>query len=62
MSSQTEWSRSNGASDEDADSRDLRALGYEPKLHRAVGSYTSFALGFSMVSITRGSSPRSRPG
>jgi len=54
MSSQQQRSRSGGAHDEDADSRDLRALGYAPKLHRAVGSYTSFALGFSMVSITTG--------
>jgi amino acid transporter len=39
---------------DDADAMDLRRLGYTPKLHRAIGGYTSFALGFSMVSITTG--------
>jgi amino acid transporter len=36
------------------DARDLEAMGYSQRLHRAIGSYTSFALGFSMVSITTG--------
>jgi amino acid transporter len=39
---------------EDRDALDLRRLGYVPRLHRAIGGYTSFALGFSMVSITTG--------
>jgi amino acid transporter len=36
----------------DRDHADLLALGYEPKLKRTIGAYTSFALGFSMVTIT----------
>jgi amino acid transporter len=39
---------------DDPDALDLQQLGYAPKLHRAIGGYTSFALGFSMVSITTG--------
>src|SRR5919198_3779830 len=38
----------------DADDGDLEALGYQPKLHRTMGAYTSFALAFSMVSINTG--------
>lgn len=36
------------------DDTDLESLGYEPKLHRTMGAYTSFALAFSMVSINTG--------
>jgi amino acid transporter len=36
------------------DDTDLEALGYQPKLHRTMGAYTSFALAFSMVSINTG--------
>ncbi|GAA0525771.1 amino acid permease [Paractinoplanes ferrugineus] len=35
----------------DADAADLRGFGYEPQLHRRIGSYASFAAGFSFVSI-----------
>ena len=38
----------------DQDARDLEGLGYTQRLRRAIGAYTSFALGFSMVSITTG--------
>jgi amino acid transporter len=43
-----------GAEELDRDDRDLQRLGYGQRLHRAIGGYTSFALGFSMVSITTG--------
>jgi amino acid transporter len=36
----------------DQDARDLEQLGYSQKLNRTIGSYTSFALGFSMITIT----------
>ncbi|GGN51965.1 urea carboxylase system permease [Actinoplanes campanulatus] len=35
----------------DADAADLRDFGYEPQLRRGIGSYASFAAGFSFVSI-----------
>lgn len=38
----------------DADSADLASLGYNQKLRRTIGGYTSFALAFSMVSINTG--------
>jgi amino acid transporter len=34
------------------DARDLRQFGYPQKLRRTIGGYTSFALGFSMITIT----------
>ncbi|MGN6607058.1 MAG: amino acid permease [Jatrophihabitans sp.] len=34
-----------------ADSADLAGFGYEQKLHRSIGTYGSFAAGFSFVSI-----------
>ena len=34
------------------DIRDLHQFGYQQKLRRTIGAYTSFALGFSMISIT----------
>jgi amino acid transporter len=34
------------------DIRDLHSLGYRQTLRRTIGSFTSFALGFAMVSIT----------
>jgi amino acid transporter len=34
------------------DIKDLHALGYRQSLRRTIGSFTSFALGFAMVSIT----------
>jgi len=39
---------------ESKDDADLRRYGYAPKLHRVMGGYTSFALGFAVVSITTG--------
>ncbi len=33
------------------DAADLRTFGYEPELRRSIGSYASFAAGFSFVSI-----------
>ena len=36
----------------DRDAEDLQRLGYTQKLNRTIGSYTSFALGFSMITIT----------
>lgn len=38
----------------DDDSDDLSALGYQQKLRRGIGGFTSFALAFSMVSINTG--------
>src|SRR3954447_12553809 len=34
-----------------ADATDLASFGYRPQLHRSIGSYGSFAAGFSFVSI-----------
>src|SRR5579863_10647263 len=34
------------------DIQDLHSLGYPQKLRRTIGAYTSFALGFSMITIT----------
>nr|WP_040585767.1 amino acid permease [Segniliparus rugosus] len=34
-----------------ADADDLKALGYQPQLHRSLGRFASFAAGFSFVSI-----------
>ncbi len=31
---------------------DLAQFGYKQQLHRTIGSYTSFALAFSMISVT----------
>src|SRR5579859_418466 len=31
---------------------DLAQFGYRQQLHRSIGSYTSFALAFSMISVT----------
>lgn len=39
-------------SDADRDAQDLAKLGYSQKLNRTIGAYTSFALGFSMITIT----------
>lgn len=39
---------------DDRDARELEAFGYKPRLHRVMGSYTSFSLGFAVVSITTG--------
>jgi len=39
---------------DERDAQELAGLGYTQRLHRAIGSYTSFSLGFSMVSITTG--------
>jgi amino acid transporter len=36
----------------DRDIKDLHALGYRQSLRRTIGQFTSFALGFAMVSIT----------
>jgi amino acid transporter len=43
-----------GGNVEGRDDFDVRQYGYAPKLHRVMGSYTSFALGFAVVSITVG--------
>src|SRR5437763_6360561 len=40
-----------GAAADAADAADLSSFGYEQKLHRSIGSYGSFAAGFSFVSI-----------
>jgi len=34
------------------DTRDLHRFGYQQKLRRSIGAYASFALGFSMITIT----------
>ena len=39
-------------SDVEQDVQDLHALGYKQTLRRTIGAYTSFALGFSMITIT----------
>ena len=39
------------ASTDSADAADLGSFGYEQKLHRSIGSFGSFAAGFSFVSI-----------
>lgn len=31
---------------------DLAQFGYRQQLHRSIGGYTSFALAFSMISVT----------
>src|ERR1700689_3895654 len=43
-----------GSADEriSSDIQDLHQFGYPQKLRRTIGSYTSFALGFSMITIT----------
>jgi urea carboxylase system permease len=38
----------------DSDSRDLASLGYKQELHRSLGSFSSFAAGFSYISILTG--------
>ena len=38
----------------DDDSRDLAQLGYRQELHRSLGSFSSFAAGFSYISILTG--------
>jgi urea carboxylase system permease len=38
----------------DHDSRDLASLGYKQELHRSLGSFSSFAAGFSYISILTG--------
>ncbi|HET9692722.1 MAG TPA: amino acid permease [Acidimicrobiales bacterium] len=48
MTSTIDTTRSRGA---DADTADLAALGYAQVLHRRLGPYSSFAAGFSFVSI-----------
>src|ERR1700684_3632750 len=40
-----------GRSSRSADA-DLAQFGYKPQLHRSIGGFTSFALAFSMISIT----------
>jgi amino acid transporter len=37
-----------------ADSEDLEQFGYEPKLRRAIGPLASFAVAFSMISVSTG--------
>ena len=49
------WSE---ASQIDRDAFDLQHFGYQQKLRRTIGAYASFALGFSMISITTRESPR----
>src|SRR3712207_2218891 len=44
-----EMAQTSGA---DKDAQDLENLGYSQKLNRTIGAYTSFALGFSMITIT----------
>ncbi|TDB71244.1 amino acid permease [Micromonospora sp. KC721] len=40
-----------GSTGPTTDAADLRGFGYEPELRRSIGSYASFAAGFSFVSI-----------
>lgn len=47
---QISWPTSPGV-DTSADDAELSALGYGQQLHRSIGSYASFATGFSFVSI-----------
>ena len=37
-----------------ADSHDLASFGYKQELHRSLGSFSSFAAGFSYISILTG--------
>jgi amino acid transporter len=41
-----------GINEIERDIEDLHRLGYQQKLRRTIGAYTSFAVGFAMVSIT----------
>jgi amino acid transporter len=50
----TESARTARPLGEDRDAQELETFGYKPKLHRVMGSYTSFSLGFAVVSITTG--------
>ena len=36
------------------DARDLASFGYKQELHRSLGSFSSFAAGFSYISILTG--------
>ncbi|MFE4667567.1 amino acid permease [Streptomyces sp. NPDC056716] len=47
-------SRPDAAPAADTDSSELSELGYQQQLRRGIGSFTSFALAFSMVSINTG--------
>ncbi len=42
----------NTSLDEDSDVKELERFGYKQQLHRTMGSYTSFSLAFSMITIT----------
>jgi urea carboxylase system permease len=42
------------SSSNEVDSRDLASLGYKQELHRSLGSFSSFAAGFSYISILTG--------
>jgi amino acid transporter len=44
--------RSTPSSPADSAEADLAQFGYRQQLHRSIGSYTSFALAFSMISVT----------
>jgi hypothetical protein len=48
-------SQSVGVADQDTlDEQHLGAFGYPQKLRRTMGSYTSFAVSFSFISVTTG--------
>src|SRR5580700_387863 len=44
--------RSTPSSPADSAEADLAQFGYRQQLHRSIGGYTSFALAFSMISVT----------
>jgi urea carboxylase system permease len=46
--------REDGVAASDTDSRDLAQLGYKQELDRSLGSFSSFAAGFSYISILTG--------
>jgi hypothetical protein len=41
-------------SDSASDSQDLASFGYKQELHRTLGTFSSFAAGFSYISILTG--------
>jgi len=46
--------RHDGLETEAHDAQDLRTLGYAPQLKRSMGAFSSFAISFSLISITTG--------
>ena len=52
MRTQEVAAKKQGLDQVESDIKDLHAFGYRQTLRRTIGSFTSFALGFAMVSIT----------